>query len=245
MLIPALDVLEGQIVRLKQGSFAQPTMFSTDPVAAARSYAEQGADYLHIVDLSGARQPSSRQTRLITQMHEACQIPVQSGGGLRSSDDIARLLNSGIHRAVIGSVAVEDPIKARKWLSEFGSEALVFALDIMLDKEQKRWLKTQGWQQSSHRQLEDVLDALLSSGCKHVLCTDIQRDGMLGGPNVKLYEDLKKEYPQIHWQASGGISQLSDLGDLKQAGCDSVILGKALLQGNFNLQEASLCWQNG
>lgn len=244
MLIPALDILNGQVVRLQQGDFDRQTIFSSDPVAMAVAYAEAGAQYLHIVDLDGAKDPARRQLELITHMQQASGLPIQTGGGIRHRDDIARLLDSGISRVVTGSAAVQNPQQAIDWLDEFGNESLVFALDIHIDQNRQRWLATHGWQQTSALRLEDLLSQLVVAGGRHVLCTDIQRDGMLNGPNVELYAELKVRFPDIIWQASGGIAQLTDLSALKQANCDSAILGKALLREHFTIEEAIQCWQN-
>lgn len=244
MLIPALDILNGQVVRLQQGDFDRQTIFSSNPIAMAVAYAEAGAQYLHIVDLDGAKNPGQRQLELITHMQQASGLPIQTGGGIRHRDDIARLLDSGISRVVTGSAAVQNPQRAIAWLDEFGHESLVFALDIHIDQNQQRWLATHGWQQTSALRLEDLLSQLIIAGSRHVLCTDIQRDGMLNGPNVELYAELKVRFPDIVWQASGGIAQLTDLSALKQANCDSAILGKALLREHFTIEEAIQCWQN-
>lgn len=244
MLIPALDLINGEVVRLQQGDFARQTTFHNDPVAVACDYQQAGAEFLHIVDLDGARDPAKRQLELITRMQQQSGLRVQTGGGIRTRDDIASLLATGVERVVVGSSAVKDPELAAAWLREFGSDAIVLALDINIDDNGNRWLATHGWQSQSDTRIEDLLNALIPAGCRHVLCTDISRDGMLNGPNVELYASLKADFPDIIWQASGGVSGLHDLRDLKAINCDSVILGKALLTGQFTLQEATQCWQN-
>lgn len=244
MLIPALDLINGEVVRLQQGDFARQTTFHADPVEVACQYAQAGAEFLHIVDLDGARDPKKRQLELIHRMQRESGLRTQTGGGIRSREDIASLLDAGVTRVVVGSSAVKDPALAAKWLAEFGSEAIVLALDINIDANDQRWLATHGWQEQSNVRIEDLLGELIPAGCRHVLCTDISRDGMLSGPNVALYRDLKIDFPEVVWQASGGVANLDDLRDLKAVDCDSVILGKALLTGQFDLQEATECWQN-
>lgn len=244
MLIPALDLINGEVVRLQQGDFARQTTYHTDPVAVACSYAEAGAEFLHIVDLDGARDPSKRQLDVINRMQRESGLRTQTGGGIRSREDIANLLAAGVERVVVGSSAVKDPALAASWLNEFGSDAIVLALDINIDEHGQRWLATHGWLEQSDVRIEDLLGDLIPAGCRHVLCTDISRDGMLSGPNVPLYRDLKIDFPEIVWQASGGVAGLSDLKNLRAVDCDSVILGKALLTGKFTLQEATQCWQN-
>lgn len=244
MLIPALDLINGEVVRLKQGDFARQTTFHHDPVAVACDYAKAGAEFLHIVDLDGARDPQKRQLTLIQRMQTESGLRTQTGGGIRTREDIADLLNAGVERVVVGSSAVKDPALAASWLQEFGSDAIVLALDINIAEQGQRWLATHGWQEQSDVRIEDLLGELIPAGCRHVLCTDISRDGMLTGPNVPLYRDLKVDFPEIIWQASGGVSGLHDLKDLRAVNCDSVILGKALLTGKFTLEEATECWQN-
>lgn len=244
MLIPALDIIDGQVVRLKQGDFARQTTYHSDPVEVACEYAQAGAEYLHIVDLDGARDPAKRQLTLINRMQQESGLPTQTGGGIRTTEDIRSLLATSVERVVVGSTAVKDPALAAQWLNEFGSEAIVLALDINIDADGQRWLATHGWQEQSDVRIETLLGDLIPAGCKHVLCTDISRDGMLSGPNVHLYRDLKIDFPEVVWQASGGVSSLHDLKDLRAVNCDSVILGKALLTGQFTLAEASECWQN-
>lgn len=244
MLIPALDLINGEVVRLQQGDFAQQTTYNSDPVAVACAYQAAGAEFLHIVDLDGARDPANRQLALIHRMQQESGLRTQTGGGIRSREDIASLLDAGVERVVVGSSAVKDPALAASWLNEFGSDAIVLALDLNIDAEGQRWLATHGWQEQSDLRIEDLLAQLIPAGCKHVLCTDISRDGMLSGPNVELYRDLKKDFPQIVWQASGGVAKLTDLEELQAVNCDSVILGKSLLTGQFTLEEATQCWQN-
>lgn len=244
MLIPALDLINGEVVRLQQGDFSRQTTFHNDPVALACSYAKAGATFLHIVDLDGARDPSKRQVELIQQIQRESGLRTQTGGGIRTREDIAGLLAAGVERVVIGSSAVKDPAVVASWLQEFGSDAIVLALDINIDEQGQHWLATDGWQQQSEVRIEDLLGDLIPVGCRHVLCTDISRDGMLSGPNIPLYRELIVGFPEVIWQASGGVSDLQDLKALRAVECDSVILGKSLLTGQFTLEEATECWQN-
>lgn len=244
MLIPALDLIDGNVVRLLKGDFNQQTTYNSNPVAVALQYRDEGAEFLHLVDLDGARDTSKRQLNLLTEIVTVTGLPIQTGGGIRSRQDVADLLAAGVQRAVIGSKAVTAVDEVLGWLDEFGPEAIVLALDINIDEQGNRWLATHGWQSTSEVRLEDVLDRYQARGLKHVLCTDISRDGTLAGSNVELYRDLKRAYPSIIWQASGGVASLAELETLKRANCDSVILGKSLLTGQFTLPEALTCWQN-
>ncbi|WP_194755304.1 1-(5-phosphoribosyl)-5-[(5-phosphoribosylamino)methylideneamino]imidazole-4-carboxamide isomerase [Aliidiomarina indica] len=244
MLIPALDLIRGEVVRLYQGDFNQQTTYHADPIAVATAYRDAGAKFLHLVDLDGARDIEKRQLPLLQAITEATGLPIQTGGGIRTRDDVVGLLDAGVKRAVIGSKAVKDPETVLAWLDEFGPEAIVLALDIFIDDNGQRWLATEGWQEKSSVTLDDLLNQYIERGLRHVLCTDISRDGTLQGSNVALYADLKSAYPSIVWQASGGVASLDDLVQLAAVNCDSVILGKALLTGKFTLEEALACWQN-
>ncbi|CUS48579.1 MAG: phosphoribosylformimino-5-aminoimidazole carboxamide ribotide isomerase HisA [Idiomarinaceae bacterium HL-53] len=245
MLIPALDLIKGEVVRLHQGNFAEQTTYHSDAVAVALQYRDAGAEYIHLVDLDGAKDPRERQVSLLQEITQKTGLPVQTGGGIRTEEDVERLLAAGVKRVVIGSLAVTEPDTVTQWLRKFGGETIVLALDINIDASGNKWLATHGWQQQSTVTLEDCVQNYLPAGLQHVLCTDISRDGTLAGSNVALYTELKKAYPSITWQASGGVATLADLEALKIANCDSVILGKALLTGQFTLAEALACWQNG
>ncbi|GHF94720.1 1-(5-phosphoribosyl)-5-[(5-phosphoribosylamino) methylideneamino] imidazole-4-carboxamide isomerase [Deinococcus piscis] len=244
MLIPALDLLGGEVVRLYQGDFAQKTVFAPDPLPLALDHQAAGAELLHLVDLDGARNPAQRQLKLLARLSRELRLPLQVGGGIRTTDDIARLLDSGVARVVVGSAAIADPAQAAAWLREFGPERLTLALDLRLEADGRRTLLTHGWQAGSERSLDSFLDELAALGAqpRHILCTDISRDGTLSGPNTALYTALVREYSELRWQASGGVSSLDDIAALRRAGVAGVILGKALLTGRFTLPQAQAVW---
>ncbi|WP_404399731.1 1-(5-phosphoribosyl)-5-[(5-phosphoribosylamino)methylideneamino]imidazole-4-carboxamide isomerase [Idiomarina seosinensis] len=244
MLIPALDLIDGRVVRLFQGDFGQKTEYDLDPLQQAQYYHQQGAEWLHLVDLDGAKDPLKRQQQLLADITRLSGLRCQAGGGIRNEDDLEQLFKAGIERVVIGSTAVNSPQTVRGWLSHYGPDAIVLALDVNINSEGQAMVATHGWQQQSTLTLDNVLERYLDVGCRHVLCTDISKDGTLTGSNVELYRRYKARYPNIAWQASGGVSSLADLAELKAAQCDSVILGKSLLTGQFELQEALACWQN-
>lgn len=244
MLIPALDLIDGRVVRLFQGDFAQKTEYPLDPVQQAQAYKAAGAEWLHLVDLDGAKDPAKRQQALLKEITQQSGLRCQAGGGIRTQQDLDDLFAAGIERVVIGSTAVNQADRVRHWFTEYGTDAIVLALDVNIADDGKAMVATHGWQQSSELTLDDVLNRFLDVGCRHVLCTDIAKDGTLSGTNVALYQRYKALYPQIQWQASGGVSNLQDLIDLKRVNCDSAILGKSLLTGQFELQEAIACWQN-
>lgn len=244
MIIPAIDLIEGKVVRLYQGDYAQKTEYALDPCDVARQYAAQGARWLHIVDLTGAKEPQRRQFSLIEKMVAEQLMDYQAGGGIRTEEEVSQLLALGVKRVVIGSLAAKQPALVKKWITQYGADAIVLALDINIDPEGNKWIATHGWQQNSGVKLEPLLDEYLEVGAKHVLCTDISKDGTLAGTNVQLYTELARQYPSIAWQASGGIGSLDDIKALQPSGAAGVIMGRSLLEGKFTLSEAIACWPN-
>lgn len=253
MLIPAIDLIEGSVVRLFQGDYGQKTEYKVDPVELVKEYASQGANWLHIVDLTGAKDTSKRQLSLISDMVNTGVMQFQAGGGIRSEQDVSQLLEAGVARVVIGSLAVKEPDLVKSWVTKYGAEAIVLALDININDQGKKCIATHGWQEDSGVELESVVDDFLTVGLKHVLCTDISKDGTLQGPNQDLYKALAESYPQISWQASGGMSELADVEQLKpsleNSGLDNntpsgIILGRALLEGKFTVSQAISTWQD-
>jgi len=237
-IIPAIDLREGRVVRLRQGDYARQTRYADDALALAASYCEAGAACLHVVDLDGARAGACTQLELIARM--AALLPVQAGGGVRSEEDVRRLFDAGVARVVVGSIAVRDPQRVLQWLQTYGSERLVLALDA---REQAGvWrLPVAGWTEDGGATLDARVQAYAAGGARHLLCTDIARDGMLAGINTALYAHLQMLAPALAVQASGGVRDLDDIRAARAAGAAGVILGRALLEGRFTLQEALSC----
>lgn len=245
MMIPAIDLIDGKVVRLYQGRYDATTEYEFSPIQLRNNYATAGADWLHVVDLSGAKDASKRQLPLLKQLMHASPLHIQVGGGVRSEQDVVDLLDAGAGRVVIGSLAIRQPERVQGWVQKYGGEHIVLALDVAINANGDKTLPSHGWIEQSNITLEQVLDGYLSAGAKHVLCTDISKDGTLSGSNVKLYKELAAKYPQIAWQASGGIGKLDDIRALMGSGIAGVILGRSLLEGKFTLAEALACWQNG
>ena len=245
MIIPALDLIEGKVVRLHQGDYAQQRDYGNDPLPRLQAYQQEGAEVLHLVDLTGAKDPAARQIPLLKSLLAGVSVPVQVGGGIRSREDVAALLGAGATRVVVGSTAVKQPEEVRQWFAEFGPDAIVLALDIRIDEQQRKEVAISGWQEAAGVTLEQVIEDYQSVGLKHVLCTDISRDGTLAGSNVALYREITARYPDIAFQSSGGIGSLDDVAALRGSGVRGVIVGRALLEEKFTVKEAIACWQNG
>lgn len=243
-IIPALDLIDGKVVRLHQGDYAKQTTYNDNPIAQFADYVQQGAKQLHLVDLTGAKDPSKRQTALIGEIIAAIDCPIQVGGGIRSEQDVADLLAVGASRVVIGSTAVKQPEMVKSWFKQYGAEKFVLALDINIDASGQKIVAISGWQEASSLTLEQLIEDFQTVGLQHVLCTDISRDGTLQGSNVALYCEICAKYPDIQFQSSGGIGSLADIRALKGTGVAGVIVGRALLEGKFDVAEAIQCWQN-
>lgn len=238
VLYPALDIREGRVVRLQQGDYARETRYPDDPVALAKAYAEAGAEWLHLVDLDAARLGRYTLDALLGALKSATGLKLQTGGGVRSEADVAALLAAGADRVVIGSLAVREPRKVADWLQRYGSERITLALDTRRDATGRWRLPVSGWTRDGSEELHVLAAFHAEHGLRHLLCTDIGRDGMLGGPNLDLYRELCARQPGLAVQASGGVAGLGDLVAVREAGCAGVVIGKALLEGRLDLSEA-------
>ncbi|MCR4536265.1 1-(5-phosphoribosyl)-5-[(5-phosphoribosylamino)methylideneamino]imidazole-4-carboxamide isomerase [Shewanella xiamenensis] len=244
MIIPAIDLIDGKVVRLYQGDYGQQTTFDLSPLAQLQSYQDQGANWLHIVDLTGAKEPAKRQTALIAKLTAGLSANIQVGGGIRTEEQVAELLSLGVKRVVIGSLAVKEPELVKGWFNKFGSEAICLALDVNINQSGEKIVAVSGWQSGGGKSLESIVEDFSQVGLKHALVTDISRDGTLTGANTALYRELSSRYPDIAWQASGGIATLEDVAAVRDSGAAGIIIGKALLINQFNVAEAIQCWPN-
>lgn len=242
MMIPAIDLINGKVVRLYQGDYEQKTNYQYSPSERQNAYANAGAKVMHFVDLDGAKDSTKRQLDTLKTLVNHPTMIIQVGGGIRSEEDVKQLLALGANRVVIGSLAIKQPEVVIEWLKKYGGEKVVLALDIKIDAQGNKTLPTHGWIEDSGVNLEDLLVQYQHAGIKHVLCTDISKDGTLTGTNVELYQELCSNYPEIQWQASGGIGSLDDIKALVPTGVAGVILGRSLLEGKFTLAEAIDCW---
>lgn len=239
-VLPAIDLRRGRVVRLRQGDYARETVFPFDPLALAQRYASEGARWLHVVDLDGARGGTFENLAAIESIARTGGVRVQAGGGVRAAADVARLFDAGVERVVLGSVAVWEPRRASQWLRTYGAERVVLALDAR--REGNAWcLPVHGWAEASPARLDALVAAYVNAGVRHIMCTDIDRDGTLAGFNLTLYEELRALAPGVALQASGGARSLDDIRAARAAGADAVILGRALLEGRFGLPDALRC----
>jgi phosphoribosylformimino-5-aminoimidazole carboxamide ribotide isomerase len=238
---PAIDVRDGRVVRLHQGDYDRETRYDDAPLAWMQRHAAEGATWTHLVDLDAARDGGYTLLPLLRAIKRETPLRVQTGGGIRSADDVMRLLEAGADRVVVGSLAVEDPDLVASWLRQFGSERIVVALDARCDIE-GRWVPaTRGWLRQGSRTLESLVRRHAEAGMRHLLCTDIARDGTLSGPNLALYASLRRWASGVDLQASGGARDAGDVQRVRELGCSGIVLGKSLLEGRIALAGVLAC----
>lgn len=236
-LIPAIDLKGGRCVRLYQGDFDAETRYEVTPESLYERYAAFGARWLHVVDLDGAKDGAQAHGALIGQLCARKPLRLQVGGGLRERAVLERALDGGVGRAVLGSLAVSDPDLVSGWLRRHGAERIVLAFDVRLDEAGVPRVATHGWQEQSTLTLWDAVARFVPAGLRHVLCTDVGRDGAMSGPNLDLYVDAVRRFPDIAWQASGGVRDARDLWCLADAGVAAAVSGRALLEDRIPAEE--------
>lgn len=239
LLIPAIDLRAGRCVRLYQGAFDAETRYPHEPLELLAHYRALGARWVHVVDLDGAREGEPANRELIGQLAAQPGVQLQVGGGIRTAARIDELLGAGVGRVVIGSAAVERPEQVLEWLERFGAERICLALDVRLDEEGEPQVRTRGWREAAGVSLWDALERYRPGSVRHVLCTDIARDGALAGPNLALYAAARARFAGLAWQASGGVRDARDLRMLARAGVAAAVSGKALLERRITPEELS------
>jgi len=245
LLIPAIDLRGGRCVRLLQGRFDAETVFSTEPAAVLDQYVGLGATLVHVVDLDGARDGSQGNARAIAALAAGGPARLQVGGGVRTRATVERLLDAGVERVVVGSIAVSQPDEVATWLRDFGPESIVIAFDVRLGDDGMPCLTTHGWERQTATSLWSAVEGFLPHGLKHVLCTDVARDGAMTGPNFELYAEAARRFPDVAWQASGGVRDVADLRTLAGTGAAAAVSGRALLEGRMVKEELEPFLRNG
>lgn len=241
IIYPAIDIRHSKCVRLYQGDYTQETIYSHNPLAIAKKFCDEGATWIHVVDLNGAENPEYHQASLISEIINHARVNIQTGGGIRSKEQIVSLLNHGAERVIIGSMSIQNPNEVSAWLNFFGSDRIVLALDIIYRDNHQAMITTNAWKNISDYSLIDMLHFYESFGLKHVLCTNISLDGTLNGPDYELYDSLLKQFPNLCIQASGGIQSIKDVTWLREKGLSGAIIGRALYENKFSLSEVLAC----
>lgn len=230
-VIPAIDLLNGKVVRLRKGDYEKVTVYNKDPISEALKFKEAGFDHIHVVDLDGAKDGEFLNLGYIARMIEDLNLSIQTGGGIRSYEDAAMLLENGISNIICSSMAVKKPNEWLTVLDDFGDRAIL-GLDLKNGK-----VAYSGWRKTMDKSVEDFLQPMIDRGLSTVLSTDTSRDGTLEGPNLELYRQLAKHFPQLNFIASGGVSGINDLEALSQHNQYGVVVGRAYYEGSLSLDE--------
>lgn len=230
-IIIALDVIGGKCVRLTRGDFSTKKVYNEDPLEVAKEIEDSGLNYLHLVDLDGARNKKMENINVLEKIAWKTKLKIDYGGGLRSYDDLITVFNAGARQVTAGSIAATDQSLFLDWLSKLGQQKLILGADSV-----DRKIATGGWLEHSDKDIISFISDYKSKGVKYTICTDIKRDGMLKGPSVTLYKEILKKV-KINLIASGGISSIKDIENLREAGCEGAIIGKAVYEGRLTLKE--------
>lgn len=230
--IPAIDIIDGKCVRLSQGDYTQKTIYSASPLEVAKEFEAAGLSRIHIVDLDGARSHRIVNIDILYAIAKNTNLKIDFGGGVKSDEDIAKAFDHGAHQVTVGSIAVKDRDLTMRWLARYGADRIILGADV-----RDETIAIQGWQESGGVALMDFLDDYTRAGIQYVICTDIARDGMLSGPALSLYHRILQRYPGLHLIASGGVSSIADIEQLREAGLYGAITGKGIYEGRFTLSQ--------
>ena len=237
-LIPAIDIINGQCVRLTKGDYGQKTIYRDSPAEVAKEFEEIGFTRLHVVDLDGAKSKHIVNDNVLRHITTETRLTVDFGGGIKTDEDIKKAFASGASMVTIGSIAVTQPDLFMGWLKKYGAERIILGADVRHGK-----ISINGWKEDSTEDLLPFLQKYVDAGVKNVLCTEISKDGTLAGPAIDLYKEVMAAYPEMHLIASGGVSSLDDIKALEAAGIPAVVFGKAIYERKINLNEL-WDWQN-
>lgn len=230
-IIPAIDIIDGKCVRLSKGDYETKKIYNENPVEVAKEFEDFGIQYLHLVDLDGAKAKKIINQKVIENIAKKTNLIIDFGGGIRSEEDLQKAFDSGAKKVTLGSVAVVNPELCLDWLEKFGAEKLILGADCL-----DRKIKTSGWLENSETDVVDFIKEYQKKGFREVVCTDISKDGMLQGPSTALYQEIL-ENSTIELVASGGISNIEDVQKMKKIGCAGTIIGKAIYEGRISLED--------
>lgn len=231
-IIPAIDIIEGKCVRLTKGQYDTKKIYNENPLEVAKRFEDHGIAYLHLVDLDGAKSKQIVNYKILEQIASKTKLKIDFGGGLKSDDDLKIAFNSGASQITGGSIAVKNREIFEKWVSIYGNEKIILGADCHNEN-----IAISGWQEESELKVLPFIESFHDKGITYVICTDISKDGMLEGPAFELYKSILMQNPKIKLIASGGISSLKDLDQLKEIGCEGAIVGKAIYEGRISLKD--------
>lgn len=230
-IIPAIDIIDGKCVRLSKGDYNTKKIYNENPLEVAKEFEEYGIQFLHLVDLDGAKSKHIVNQKVLEKIASGTSLQIDFGGGLKSRQDIETAFNSGAKQVTIGSIAVQDPDFCFQIIKEYGAEKIILGADC-----ENRKIKTSGWLEESNREVINFILDYMKKGIKETICTDISKDGMLAGPSTDLYKDIVGQ-TSVQLIASGGISSMEDVYTMKETGCSGTIIGKAIYEGKITLQQ--------
>lgn len=237
LIYPAMDLIGGRVVRLLRGDFDAKTEYDVDPSQTLADFAGAGASWAHVVDLDGAKAGAPRQHELIGALAKQSKLNIQAAGGVRELAHVRDLLKAGAARVVIGSLAVSEPKTVSRWLEDLGEDRIALALDVRVEK-QTPFVTVKGWTETTATTLWDALDAYPRGSLRHVLVTNVARDGAMDGPDLNLISDINQRRPDLAVQASGGVRAIADVRAAASAGAAGAVIGRALYEGALDLREA-------
>jgi len=231
-IIPAIDIIEGKCVRLTKGDYSTKKIYNEDPLEVAKSFEAVGIEYLHLVDLDGAKSKHIVNHKILEKIASKTTLKIDFGGGLKSDKDLQIAFESGANQITGGSIAVKNPQLFESWIHTYGNEKIILGADCKDEK-----IATNGWQEESDLEIIPFIENYKTKGVQYVICTDISKDGMLEGPSFELYKKIIKSIPNFNLIASGGISKIDEFPKLKKMGCEGVILGKAIYENRISLKQ--------
>jgi phosphoribosylformimino-5-aminoimidazole carboxamide ribotide isomerase len=234
-IIPAIDIINGKCVRLTKGDYAQQKVYNENPVEVAKQFADAGLQRVHIVDLDGAKAGKIVNLAVLESIAAATDLVIDFGGGIKNINDVSNVFNAGAAITTIGSLAVKHPELLEEWLMEFGADKFLIGADVLEGK-----IKISGWLEDGGIDIFTFIGKMIGLGATNIFCTDISKDGVMEGPSVELYKQIMELHPEIKLIASGGVSTIDDVAELKAIGCSGAIIGKAIYEGNIALNELSI-----
>lgn len=231
-IIPAIDIIDGKCVRLTEGDYAQKTIYNENPLEVAKSFADAGVKRLHLVDLDGAKAGKVTNWKVLESIASNTSLIIDFGGGIKTEADLKLVYESGASLATIGSLAVKDPDLFASWIAQYGADKFLLGADV-----KGEFIAIGGWLQVSEETIIQFIEKYIRKGIKQLFCTDISKDGKLEGPSLELYTKIVRQFPDLHFIASGGVSSMDDIHALREIGCKGVIVGKAIYEGRIKIEE--------
>ena len=231
-IIPAIDIIEGKCVRLTQGDYEQKKIYNEHPLEIAKQFEDVGLRRLHLVDLDGAKASAVKNWKVLETLASKTSLIIDFGGGIKKEEDVKIVFNSGAALATVGSLAVKNEEEFVKWLLLFGTDKFLLGADV---KEEK--IAVSGWLEKTDIWIYDFIQKYIEHGVQQIFCTDVSKDGKLEGPSIDLYKNIINKFPELHFIASGGVSSLKNLEELKEIGCKGVIVGKAIYENRISLTD--------